>query len=322
MVESVSHFSRVLPETPATGSTRIRNLTEQKAARLPLSEQRRTELLLVAMLALLYGWATSYFEPAFAQRPGAGLVHLLLLLAGMVAWLGLWDALALLSLRHLLRRDCIVLWRNYGHPRDLQRRLDNSTFELDSELGGGLLAATLRRFAALGRPESDFVARHLAEAIRSSRIGAASLTYAAVAAPILGVLGAAAGLRASLGAGSASQYSETALGIVILGLSISLLALLFARLLGASLAQDCASLLAPVLEAARSVAGRGKPRKPAESVDEAAFEKRLLAWAGPPWSKELRRLRTAGAVVSWLVTAVLIVLVSLPGGFADQWLGG
>ncbi len=156
----------------------------------------------------------------------------------------------------------------------------------------------------------------------SSRIGTASLAYAAVTAPILGVLGAAARLRASsLSGSSADTHLEAALTLVILGLSISLLALFLSRLIGAPLAQDCAYLLAPMVEAARGLNGRGKSRKAEVSDDKAAFEKRMLAWTSPPWSKELQRLRAASALVSWLVTAILIVFVNLPGGLTDQWFG-
>ena len=300
----------------------VRRTASSWTDRLPAARQKRTELTFVGLLVILYGLAGATFEPTLIAQPSELVTHMLMLLGAAVIFLGLWDTLSALALRHLLRRDKEALWRNYGLPRDLQRRLDNSTFELNAEIGGGLLAATLRRFTALERPESNFVACHLTETIRFSRIGMASLTYAAIAAPVLGVLAAAAELRVSLSTQGASPSSEAALGIFILGLTISLLALLFTRLLGASLAEDCAFLLAPVIEAARGLTRRKKSRADAESDGEAAFAKRVLVWTASPWSQELSRLRTAGAIVSWLVTAVLIVLVSLPGGFVDQWLGG
>ncbi len=147
------------------------------------------------------------------------------------------------------------------------------------------------------------------------------LPFAAIAAPILGVFAAALELRASSNLG-ATPVLGTTLGIVAFGLAVSLLALLFTRLLGLSLAEDCTSLLMPVVEAARCLSGRGRGRSTEDSDDEAALEKRVRAWTSPPWSRELDRLRTAAGLISWLLTAALIALVSHPGGLADQWLGG
>ncbi len=292
-----------------------------RADHLPVVEQKRTELILVGLLTIFYALTVGNFEPAHAERPGAFLIHLILLLGTAVAFFGLWDCLALLALRHLLRRDRVILWRKYGHPRELQRRLENSTFERDFGLGGGLLVATLRRVHTASRTESDFIARHLSSAIRSSRIGPTFLAFATIAAPILGVLGAAVTLRASLSPAGEFQYTGNGLTLIVLGLSISLIALVFSRLLGTSLARDCASFLAPVAEASYP-SGRTKARKAADGDSDAAFERRMQAWTSPPWSKELRRLRTASAAVSWLVIAALIFFVSLPKGLADQWFVG
>lgn len=307
-MESVSQVSGSLSRAPVIASRRA----GARADRTTASEHKSSALILVSLLALLNSWGISILEPGFADRPSALISHMLVLLGAAVTFLGLWDILALLALRHLLQRDRQTLWRHYGHPKSLQRRLDNSTFELDAALGGGLLTTTLRRFNVFGGSNNDFVERHLAEAIRSSRIGTASLAYIAVTAPILGILGAAAGLQAFLSTGSPKTHLEAALGVFILGLSISLLALFFTRLLGTSLAEDCASLLAPVFEAGRDLTGRGKSRGNPES--DAAAAKRLLVWAGSPWSDELRRLRALSAAASWLVTAVLLVLMRLPGG--------
>ena len=313
MLESTEHAPGRLPGEPRVAEGTV----SSRGVRLPAAEQKRTGLILVGLLVLLHGWSVRIFEPAFSEQSGAFLIQVLMLLGAVIAFLGLWDCLGLLSLRYLLRRDRGALWRNYGRPRDLQRRLDNSTFELDSELGGGVVAAVLHRFISLGKPRSNFVSHHLAAMIGSSRIGTGSLGYGAVAAPILGALGVAVGLRASLSVGSTNLSSQVGWASVVLGLSISLLALLFSRLLGASLAQDCASLLAPVVEAARGLTGTKKIRTTEVSGDEAAFD----AWTNPPWSGELRRLRSAAAVVSWVLVVALIVFVSLPGGIVDQWLG-
>ena len=318
-------------EVPSEMPERNRSISLREPVRFG---GRKTALALFSSLAAVYAAAVTVLEPAFAARPGAVLIHLLLVLAAAVVFLGLWDWLALVSLRHLLRRDRRALWRKYGRPYALRRRLCNSSFERDADLAGGLVTATLRRVVALGRPEGDFLARDLSAAIEETRIGSTTLAWAVIAAPVLGLLGFILGARAvvhgpSPGDPGLPQLERllpdlgTALTSAALGLAVSLIAVLFSRLLSGPVAQDCARLLKPVVEAARAPVVRGR-KGPADvgSIDSTTLEERELPWLGSPWSGELRRYRAAAALLSWIATAVLILLLSLPGGFADRWLSG
>ncbi len=321
------------PAWPAEAPPETRPGRSQSIPREPLRfGSRKTVQALFSSLAVVYAGAVAVLGPAFASRPGAILIHLLLLLAAAVVFLGLWDWLALVSLRHLLQRDRRALWRKYGRPYALRRRLDNSSFERDAKLAGGLVTAVLRRFVALGKPDGDFLSRDLSAAIQETRIGSATLTWTVTAAPLLGLLGFVLGLRGIFhGAiSTAPRLSRlerllpdlgTALTSIALGLAVALAAALFSRLLSGSVAEDCARLLTPVAEAARASVGQGR-KGPVEisSIDERTFEKRELPWMRAPWSRELRRYRAVTALLSWIAAAVLILLLSLPGGYADRWL--
>lgn len=309
-MRSADQAPGMLPEAPT-----IAQRTKSRI-RLPVAVQRRAELMLVALLAMLYAGSAGTFEPALAGRPGAVLTFLLALGGTAVVFLGTWDTMALLGLRRLLCRDREVLWRKYGRHRALQRRLNHSSFELDSELAGGLVTGVLRRFVALGRPEGDFLPRHLDAMLQTTRIGSTSLSFAATVAPILGLLGAVLGLAPGFRGMTVADNQplvpvlEAASVPLGLGLGISVVAMVFSRLLGRCIVEECAAILAPVVEASREPISRIGYRV-ADRNEEACVE-RMQLWMAPPWSEELRRYRWATALVSWIATAGLILLIAHP----------
>ena len=94
-----------------------------------------------------------------------------------------------------------------------------------------------------------------------------------------------------------------------LGLAIPVIAMTFSQLLGRCVAEECAAMLAPVVEASRETISRRSCR--VEDRD-GANEERMRAWMVPPWSGELRRYRWATALLSWIGVAGLILLIDLP----------